>query len=67
MSKKTNRLLLCALALVMVSSFIGAGASFNGNQVIAAANDSAYVELYSPTGNAQVVSANKELSSALLK
>ena len=58
MSKKTNRLLLCALALVMVSSFVGAGLSFKGNSVISAAELSAYVELYTPGRGSQLVSAD---------
>lgn len=58
MSKKTNRLLLCALTLVMVSSFISAGLSFNGKSVISAEELSAYVELYTPGNGSQLVSAD---------
>ena len=58
MSKKTNRLLLCALTLVMVLSFISAGLSFNGKSVISAEELSAYVELYTPGNGSQLVSAD---------
>ncbi len=60
MSKKSNKLLIAALALTMIASVVGAGLSFNGKQVISAEENPNYVELYSPEMNVDIVSANKE-------
>ncbi len=53
--------LLFALSLLLSVSAICAGVFFNGgNSVKADAVDGAYVEMYSPNGNTQVVSADVE-------
>ena len=53
--------LLFALSLLLSVSAICAGVFFNGgNSVKADVVDGAYVEMYSPNGNTQVVSADVE-------